>query len=519
MLSEQRVRELIEKRFIEPTRVARRLYAGVELEFPLVNLAGRPVDFTVVHSLTERFCEHFSFVPVALDNHGNIYSVACPQSDDSLTYDCSYNNLEFSFGRVDDLCEVHRRFTRYYAFIQEALAVRGHTLTGMGVNPHRTLNRHEPLPTGRYRMLYRFLQSAALQPRPNHFHTHYDFGMFTSASQVQIDVTSEELLSVLRAHELLEPLKAVLFANSVLADRGLRYLCARDMLWEDSMHGLNPRNVGAFKELPSSVDGLRDYIASQSIFCTERDGRYLSFTPTPITAFLAAPRFEGEYFEDGEWHRAQFVPDERDLPYLRSYKFSDLTFRGTIEHRSCCCQPARDALSVAAFHLGLAGGNMAARVIGLLGEDANPLATLVGGAADGEVADAAASGAAADAAVGGVAGGAAGAAAGGAAANAAVGGVAGDAVDAAADTPATLRRQLVRQDWPATLDRDALKRLLLEVLELAQAGLVARGRGEERFLTPLYKRTERLENPAQRMLRLQAEGKDPTQIIQDYATL
>jgi gamma-glutamylcysteine synthetase len=467
MLNRQQVHELLEERLVEPTRVERPLYAGVELEFPLVNLAERPVDFVIVHSLTERFCAQFSFVPLALDNHGNIYSVGCPQTDDTLSYDCSYNNLEFSFGRVDDLCEVHQRFARYYRFIQEELAAHNHTLTGLGINPHRSLNRHEPLPNGRYRMLYRFLQSAALQPQPNHFHTHYDFGMFTSASQVQIDVTSDALISTLHAHELLEPLKAALFANSVLEDRGVHYLCARDMLWEDSMHGQNPRNVGAFGVVPHSVEELLGYIATQSIFCSERDGRYLSFTPTPIVEFLAAPQFEGEYFEDGEWHRVPFVPQERDVAYLRTYKFSDLTFRGTIEYRSCCCQPAGDALSVAAFHLGIAGASANEQLIELLAGAQGLPSVLVAGA----------------------------------------------------PSPDVLRRLLVRRDWPASLDRAALKRLLLEVLGLACAGLAARGRGEEHFLNPLYERAERLENPAQRLIRLQTEGQSPEQIIHRYAAL
>jgi gamma-glutamylcysteine synthetase len=472
MMDGQRLRELLAERFIAPTCAKRRLYAGVELEFPLVNLVGRPVDFVVAHSLAERFCECLSFTPVALDNHGNASAVVCPATGDSLTYDCSYNNLELSFGRVEDLCEVARRFDRYYAFIQDELARVGHTLTGMGINPHRALNLHEPLPNGRYRMLYRFLRSAELQPRPNHFHAHYDFGMFTSASQVQIDVACDALIPTLCAHELLEPLKAVLFSNSVFEDRGVRYLCARDMLWDDSMHGLNPRNTGVFGKLPRSVEELLDYIASESIFCTERDGRYLTFAPVPVAKFYAMPYVGAEFFEDGQWRATTFVPDERDVSYLRTYKFEELTFRGTIEFRSCCCQPARDALCVAAFHLGLAD-------VSANGQ----LARLLGGGSCGDI------------------------------------GIVrtGTGVGTGA-TPDTLRKQLVRQEWPSSLNRAALKRLLLEVLELAWVGLVARGKGEERFLAPLYDRAEHLENPAQRMLRLQREGWDSERIIRDYAT-
>ncbi|MFQ9792099.1 MAG: hypothetical protein ACLRX7_01780 [Acutalibacteraceae bacterium] len=41
------------------------------------------------------------------------------------------------------------------------------------------------------------------------------------------------------------------------------------------------------------------------------------------------------------------------MEYLRSYKFEDLTFRGTIEYRSACCQPVSECMCVAAFHVGL----------------------------------------------------------------------------------------------------------------------------------------------------------------------
>ena len=41
------------------------------------------------------------------------------------------------------------------------------------------------------------------------------------------------------------------------------------------------------------------------------------------------------------------------MKYLRSFKFEDLTYRGTVEFRSVCTQPVRDLMSVAAFHTGL----------------------------------------------------------------------------------------------------------------------------------------------------------------------
>ena len=118
MLSEQQVKELLYQRFIEPTKVQRPLCVGIELELPIVNLAGEPVDFLVVHDLTQRFKQHFGFAVDHLDDEGNVFSLVCPQTGDILSYDCSYNNLEFSFAKVVGLHEVQRRFARYCAFAQ-----------------------------------------------------------------------------------------------------------------------------------------------------------------------------------------------------------------------------------------------------------------------------------------------------------------------------------------------------------------------------------------------------------------
>jgi len=68
------------------------------------------------------------------------------------------------------------------------------------------------------------------------FHERPDFGTFTSASQVQLDVRYEELTDVINVFGLLEPYKALLFANSYLSDYP-EFLCVRNMLWEHSMQG------------------------------------------------------------------------------------------------------------------------------------------------------------------------------------------------------------------------------------------------------------------------------------------
>jgi hypothetical protein len=57
----------------------------------------------------------------------------------------------------------------------------------------------------------------------------------------------------------------------------------------------------------------------------------------------------------------------------------------------------------------------------------------------------------------------------------------------------------------------------MEVLEMAHAGLEARGLGEERYLEPLFERAETLTNPALALLAHTDAGGDVEDIIRAYA--
>ena len=96
--------------------------------------------------------------------------------------------------------------------------------------------------------------------------------------------------------------------------------------------------------------GFREYIKTQSMYCTMREGRYIDFTPTAVSEYFDLERVSGEYFDCGSYKSIEFVPEKEDLKYLRSFKFEDLTFRGTVEYRSSCTQPVKDVMTVAAFH-------------------------------------------------------------------------------------------------------------------------------------------------------------------------
>ena len=117
-MTKEEVLSRLYDRYIRPTEQKRGNYIGVEIEMPIVNLNNEAVDFEVIHQLTAVFLEHFAFVPVGFDEAGHIYSAVNKENGDVFSYDCSYNNMEFSFGKEETLHEIHRRFLIYYDFVQ-----------------------------------------------------------------------------------------------------------------------------------------------------------------------------------------------------------------------------------------------------------------------------------------------------------------------------------------------------------------------------------------------------------------
>lgn len=457
---EKDLRALLYEKYLLPTKKNRDDYVGIEIEMPILNLNREAVDFSNVHKVTKSFMREFSFVPVKYDENGNVCLAEHEGFGDSLSFDCSYNNLELSLGKVSDINEADQRFNRYYSFLQESFSEYNYMLTGMGINPYRIYNQNVPVPNGRYRMLFHHLHSYdKYRTLPMYFHPHPEFGTFASASQVQLDITYGDIPEVINTFSLLEPVKALIFANSVLLGEAEDYLCYRDILWENSTHGINPHNVGAYEYLFKDADEFLDYIQSTSIYCAERDGKYINFTPMPLRDYFAKEEVEGEYYEGGKYHRLIITPRKDDIDYLRSFKHEDLTYRGTIEFRSVCCQPIKDAMSVAAFHAGLKK-NM--HELTRLFEKDKVLY--------------------------------------------------GHGYNAS-----ELRHLFIKKDLPSFVDRDEVYRLAEQVLNLAEAGLLRRGYGEEKFLAPLFERVKKQESPAAYMMRRLKEGKTIETIIREFS--
>ena len=143
---------------------------------------------------------------------------------------------------------------------------------------------------------------------------------------------------------------------------------------------------------------------------------------------------------------------------MKTCKYEDLTYRGTVEFRSCCTQPIRDTFCVAAFHLGL---------LEKLGELDQLLEN-------------------------------------------------DQVLYHHGYTASELRHLFVRRQYPPYISKEGLYRLVGQILDLARQGLAARGMNEECFLDPLYDRLNRKSNPAMDMLRMLEEGKSIEDVILLY---
>ena len=462
MIDEEIIRNKLYSEFIKPTNQDKN-YIGIEIEIPIINLDKKAVDFNTVHEITGRFQRQYSDFKVdGTDYDGNVFALKDPKTDDIVCYDCSYNNIEFAMGREKELFTIHERFTEYYSFVKEAFEEHNHTLTGMGINPYRKYNVNEPIPSERYLMLYHHLKSVNnYSDVLMHFHKYPEYGMFSSASQVQLDVNRENLVQTINVFSKIEPIKALLFSNSVLYGENNQYTCFRDALWEYSTHGVNPHNIGVYDVDFKDINDLQSYLESLNMYCVMRDGAYINFPSMNLLEYFSKDYVRGEIYCRGKYREIGIRPCVNDIKYLRPFKFINLTFRGTVEFRSICTQPIRDSMSVAAFHLGLKDK------LDELEEIMNNDEVLYhNGYTAGE-----------------------------------------------------LRKLLIQNRVPEFIDEAELCKLTRSIVDLAGEGLGQRGIGEEIFLNPLYERIKNHSNPGKHLIESIQNGVNIEELIRDYGKL
>ena len=456
---EKIIRNKLYKEFIEPTK-QRKNFIGIEIEVPIINLNKKPVDFDIVHKITDNFKKEFSdFSPNGIDYDGKTFSLKNPNNSDIVCYDCSYNNIEFAMGREKNLFTINNRFIEYYNYVKEEFEKYNYTLTGMGINPYRRYNKEIPIPSERYLMLYHHLKSFnKYNDIPMHFHNYPGYGMFSSASQVQLDVHYNDLIKTINTFTKIEPIKAILFSNSVLMDENKHLTCFRDALWEYSTHGINPHNIGMYDVDFEDIDDILNYLETLNIYCVMRDGAYINFETINLLEYFNKDSIKGDIYDKKGYRQIEIKPNINDIDYLRAFKFINLTFRGTVEFRSVCTQPISDTMSVAAFHLGLK-------------EKIDELHEFISK---------------------------------------------DRVIFHKGYTASELRKLLIQDEIPSFINKKKLCELTNNILNIAKDGLNKRGLGEEIFLKPLYNRVKYHTNPGKEMIKSLHDGIKIEKIIKDY---
>ena len=462
MIDEEIIRNKLYAEFIKPTN-QKKNFIGIEIEIPIINLDKKAVDFDVVHEITAKFQKQYDdFKSDGIDYNGNVFALKNPKTEDIVCYDCSYNNIEFAMGREKELFSIHERFGEYYSFVKESFEEHNHTLTGMGINPYRKYNINEPIPSERYLMLYHHLKSVDnYRNTPMYFHKYPEYGMFSSASQVQLDVNKQDLIQTINVFSKIEPIKALLFSNSVLYGENNQFTCFRDALWEYSTHGVNPHNIGVYDVDFNDIDDLQAYLESLNMYCVMRDGAYINFPSINLLEYFSRKYVHGEIYCRGHYREIDIRPCVNDIKYLRPFKFINLTFRGTVEFRSICTQPINDSMCVAAFHLGLK-------------DKLDELEEII---ENDEV------------------------------------------IYHKGYTAGELRKLLIQDKIPEFINQKELSALVRNIVDLASDGLRKRGVGEEIFLKPLYERIKNHSNPGKKIIQSVQKGMKIEEIIRDYGKL
>ena len=339
--------QILKDRYLKNMKESPTLYIGIELEFPIVNCQGGATDTTVAKNLLKRLLDEHDFEAERFDRDKNPIQLKSTKNEDRILFEVSYNTLEFAFAKATRIQEIDERFKVYLDTIQTILGQEGHELQGKGIHPFWAENDNSPVKYPRYEMLMQYL---AMGKNMDGLHNYPEYGAFICGSQVQLDVSRENYLTVINVCNQIEAAKAYLFANSEFSDSSWDTKIARDIFWEQSMHGILQENAGVNSKNFQTEDDFFAYLDRSALFTAEREGKSYYFYPIAANEYLSQKTIEG-YSLSGE--KVNLTPKESDFKNHRSYQYQDLTTRGTVEFRSVCTQPFDKTFSSAAFHLGI----------------------------------------------------------------------------------------------------------------------------------------------------------------------
>lgn len=346
-MTKQQAIKLLKEKYLSNMKEDSELFVGVELEFPIVETNGNKTNIEVTKNLFRTLANLSDFEVEKIDDEQNPIQLIHCSSKDRILFELSYNTIEFAFERARSINEVAKRFEAYLKIIQPILQENNHEIQGHGIHPLWQENDNSPVKIERYKMLMAFL---AMNGTGMKTHPYPSYGAFICGNQVQLDVRRDNYLRIINAFNKIEAAKAYLFSNSEFSAEAWDTKIARDIFWEESLHGYYKENVGIYPKDYQSEEEFFNNLARTAIFTATREGKSYYFKPIRVEDYLDQKEITA-YTADG--NEKIINPVKEDLKQHRSYQFQDLTARGTVEFRSVCTQPLETTFAPIAFELGL----------------------------------------------------------------------------------------------------------------------------------------------------------------------
>ena len=346
-MTKQQAIKLLKEKYLSNMKEDSELFVGVELEFPIVETNGNKTNIEVTKNLFRTLANLSDFEVEKIDDNQNPIQLVHCSSKDRILFELSYNTIEFAFERARSINDVAKRFEDYLKIIQPILQENNHEIQGHGIHPLWKENDNSPVKIERYKMLMAFL---AMNGTGMKTHPYPSYGAFICGNQVQLDVRRDNYIRIINAFNKIEAAKAYLFSNSEFSAEAWDTKIARDIFWEESLHGYYKENVGIYPKDYQSEEEFFNNLAKTAIFTATRGGKSYYFKPIRVEDYLDQKEITA-YTADG--NEKIINPVKEDLKQHRSYQFQDLTARGTVEFRSVCTQPLETTFAPIAFELGL----------------------------------------------------------------------------------------------------------------------------------------------------------------------
>lgn len=346
-MTKQQAIKLLKEKYLSNMKDDSEIFVGVELEFPIVEINGNKTNIEVTKNLFRTLANLSDFEVEKIDDDQNPIQLVHCSSKDRILFELSYNTIEFAFEKAHSIDEVAERFEAYLKIIQPILQEDHHEIQGYGIHPQWQENDNSPVKIERYKMLMAFL---AMNGTGMKTHPYPSYGAFICGNQVQLDVRRDNYIRIINVFNKVEAAKAYLFSNSEFSAEAWDTKIARDIFWEESLHGYYKENVGIYPKDYQNEEEFFNNLAKTAIFTATREGKSYYFKPIRVEDYLDQKDITA-YTADG--NEKIINPVKEDLKQHRSYQFQDLTARGTVEFRSVCTQPLETTFAPIAFELGL----------------------------------------------------------------------------------------------------------------------------------------------------------------------